>query len=86
MQTGRVEWNTDSVERKKKYQPRILYPEKLSFKSEKETDFLRQTTEGICHKQASLVRNVKEISSERRKEYRSQISIFIKKGRVFEKA
>lgn len=64
-----------------------MYPEKLPFKGKKEIKtFSDQQWREFVTRRPVLQEMLKKISSERRKEYRSQIWIFIKKGTVLHKA
>ena len=65
MQTGKEEGEIFKVfieKEKKTHLPIMLYPEKTSFKSEENRDFLKQTKpEGICWLYTCLARNIKEV-------------------------
>lgn len=68
--------------KEKNYQPRILYPVKLPFKSKREKR-LSQTNK--ISGNLLPVRSVKEVLQREGKSYRSKTQIYIKKRRALEK-
>ena len=83
MQTRR-EWTEIKCWEEKPQETRILFPVKLSFKSEENKDFLKQTNKkkpwrNLLPVGLPCLANLKRSSSERRKNNKSETSVYIKK-------
>lgn len=78
----RVEENTESIGRKNKHQPRILYPEILSFKNEGKIKIFSNTDWGEFIANRPALQGMLKDILQREGKYRLETWIYIKKRKV----